>query len=300
METHTPLVSFVLATMNRSEDLRKCLNSIFAQSYPRMEVLVVDNASTDDTAEMVKLEFPQVQLINLPENKGAGGGKSVALSAACGEYIVQLDDDETLPQSDVGQRVVECFRANPEVGVLSFNILDTHTGLTAQRTVPRRDKRVQAEDSECGYFLGGGCAFRKEVVGEVGIYWDQLNPYGSEEFDLSLRILQAGYQILWTESIYIYHYESPSARPSWRRTYSETRNRPWVALRHLPWVYVLSHFVCWWGYGALLAARSREWGAYLKGLKDCMAGVPKVYRSRKVVGRSVIKTLRRCSGPLYY
>lgn len=295
-----PFISFVVATMNRSHDLRACLDSILAQSYENFEAVVVDNASSDNTVEMVKSDYPSVRLVELPENLGAGGGKGAGLKAARGRFIIQLDDDETFPEDNVATSVIEYFDRYPLVGVLSFNILDAETGITARNTIPRRDKKLLNEDTPCGYFLGGGCAFRREVVDKVGIYWDVLNPYGSEEFDLSLRILEQGYGILWARDIKIIHFESPTARPTGRRTYAETRNRPLVALRNLPWFYCLTHLVSWWGYGAVLAFRSRTWSSYFRGIKDCILAFRKVLRVRAVVSSRVVEIIRETSGPLYY
>lgn len=295
-----PLISFVIATMNREKDLHRCLASIYQQRYGRFEVIVVDNGSTDGTSDMVRRDYADVRLFSLPENAGAAGGKTVGLKHAIGAFVVQLDDDEAFSDNIVCERVISYFEEYPEAGVLSFNILDPRTHQTAERTVPRRDKLMLYQDTLCAYFLGGGCAFKAEVLREVGYYWEMLNPYGSEEFDLSYRILEKGYSILWCKDIPIYHFESQVARPQGRRTYFETRNRPWVALRHLPWRHVLVNFAAWWGYGGLIALKSGTLSSYFRGVRDCIRGLPAVYEERKVVSESTIRILRKNSGPLYY
>jgi GT2 family glycosyltransferase len=295
-----PLVSFVIATMNRKKDLGLCLESITRQAYPNIEIVVVDNGSSDGTPEFIRDQFPHISLIALDKNAGAAGGKSVGLQRARGAFIIQLDDDETFPDTNVCETVIAYFEQRPEVGVLSFNILDPTTHETASKTIPRRDKRMLYEDTPCGYFLGGGCAFRSSVLREVGCYWEKLNPYGSEEFDLSYRIIEHGYSILWTKNVRIYHHESPVARASGRRTYYETRNRVWVALKHLPWFYVFTNLVAWWGYGGLIALRSGTLRSYLTGIKDCVSGMPSAYKERKVIDKRTIEVLKKYSGPLYY
>jgi len=295
-----PQVSFVVATMNRKDILRRCLDSIVKQQYGNFEVIVVDNGSKDGTPDMVRREYPDVRLFALPENLGVAGGRTAGLRQARGSFMVQLDDDETFPVDTICDHVVTYFAKYPDAGVLCFNILDPDTNRTADRTVPRRDKRMLFEDTPCGYFLGGGCAFRAEVLQTVGYYWDMLSPYGSEEFDLSYRILERGYSIIWCKDIPIHNFETPVARPPGRRTYFETRNRPWVALRHLPWRYVIINFVAWWGYGGLIALKSGTPTSYFRGLWDCIQGLPAVYKERKVISKTTIRTLRAHSGPLYY
>lgn len=296
----TQLISFVIATRNRKDSLNRCLTSIRSQSYPNKEILVIDNGSDDGTSEFVRSAFAEVKLFSLPTNQGAAGGKSIGLREAQGQFIIQLDDDAAFPDTTVCETVLLYFEHNKQVGVLNFNVLNPQTQQTQPRAIPRRDKRLLFADTYCGYFLGMGCAFRTDMLRQVGYYWEKLNPYGAEEFDLSYRILEAGHAILWTKEIRICHFESPLSRPIGRRAYAETCNRIWVALRYLPWPYVFTHCVVWWSYGWLIALRSSTMLDYAKGIRDCIAGMPDVYKKRKKISPETIALLRRYCGPLYF
>jgi len=295
-----PDISFVVITMNRRDELARCLASITAIEPDNWELIVVDNASSDDTATMVRRDFPGARLISNARNLGAGGARNVGIAHARGELIVCMDDDTRLETAGVCARVRDLFAAHPRLGCLCFAILDADSGEIAPRTIPRRDKRVPDGDTLCGHFLSGGCVFRAACLEETGLFWDRLAPYAAEEFDLSFRLLDAGWEILWTPTIAIVHYESPRARPSTRRIYYEVRNRPWVALRYLPLVNVLCHTTVWWGYMFLTALRYGHPVAWARGVLACLGGVPAVWRIRKRVSRATMAALKAHSGPLYY
>jgi rhamnopyranosyl-N-acetylglucosaminyl-diphospho-decaprenol beta-1,3/1,4-galactofuranosyltransferase len=94
-------VCAVIVTYNRKDLLRECLNAVLSQTRPPDHVLVVDNASTDGTPEMLEAEFPQVEVLRLPENQGGAGGFHEGMKRAYEEgyeWIWVLDDD-TIPEA---------------------------------------------------------------------------------------------------------------------------------------------------------------------------------------------------------
>ncbi len=92
----------VVVTYNRKELLRECLQAVFGQTRPPDVVLVVDNASTDGTREMVREEFPQSELLALPENQGSSGGFHEGMKAAMARGVdwLWVMDDDTIPRPD--------------------------------------------------------------------------------------------------------------------------------------------------------------------------------------------------------
>lgn len=94
-------VCAVIVTYNRKELLRECLQAVLSQTRPPDHVLVVDNASTDGTPEMLKEEFPQVEVLRLPENQGGAGGYKKGILKAYQESwdLLWLMDDDTIPES---------------------------------------------------------------------------------------------------------------------------------------------------------------------------------------------------------
>ena len=118
-------VSLVISVWNRKDDLRENLQAIQKQTRSPMEVIVVDNASEDGTADMVRTEFPEVRLIRMPHSGyGACETFNIGFANARGEYVGILDDDVVLPP-DFIERMLAEFQKEPETTVvLSPKVVD--------------------------------------------------------------------------------------------------------------------------------------------------------------------------------
>jgi len=119
MEEQNPLVTVNILSWNRKEDLRESLIELKKTTYPNIELIVVDNASTDGSPEMVEREFPYVKLIKMPKNIGIAGW-NIGFEKANGKYIMVLDDD-SYPAPDAIELMVEEFeKADEDVGIIAF------------------------------------------------------------------------------------------------------------------------------------------------------------------------------------
>ena len=114
--SRAPLVSVVMLCWNRIDDVRESLSRLRLQTYSPIEVIVVDNASTDGTPEMVEQDFAEVRLIRMEENSGVAA-YNVGFEEAEGEFIVILDDD-SFPAEEAVARMVGKFQANPKLARL--------------------------------------------------------------------------------------------------------------------------------------------------------------------------------------
>ncbi len=105
-------VCAVIVTYNRKALLKECLEAVLAQTRPPDHVLVVDNASTDGTAEMLREEFPQVEVLRLPENQGGAGGFHEGMKRAYEEGFdwLWLMDDDTIPRPEALEALLEAAR----------------------------------------------------------------------------------------------------------------------------------------------------------------------------------------------
>ncbi len=91
-----PLISVIIVNYNGAALLKECLKSVFDQPYKPIEIIVVDNASTDDSVEMVRAGFPEVRFIRNETNLGFAGGNNVGVRSATGEFVVLLNNDATV------------------------------------------------------------------------------------------------------------------------------------------------------------------------------------------------------------
>src|SRR4030042_6661272 len=112
MPKQYPPVSVVITNYNRRDDLREALMSLRMQDYPHLEIIVVDNASQDDSRHMLARDFPEVSVIALGENIGMDG-YSVGIRQARGKFIFQMDNDSLLPDAHVVSEVIKRFEEGP-------------------------------------------------------------------------------------------------------------------------------------------------------------------------------------------
>ena len=242
-----PLVSYLLITHNRKQDLKDAIVSILNQSYTPIEIVIVDNNSTDGTPEMIRENFKgqSIRYIRLSENKGVCGGRNVAIEAAKGEILITIDDDAIIDDPNATVKVVNRLSRDPTIGVLAFKVLNYFTHELDKDFFPTRDKkRAPNEEFEIATFIGVGHAIPRYVYEQVGLYRDYF-PYGHEEFDLALRILDTGYKILFFPEVVVYHKAGSRRQRLVGKWSILLENRVKVAIRNLPWKYVVTTTLIW-------------------------------------------------------
>lgn len=220
-----PAVSIVILSWNRKSEVKETLKRIEESTCKDYEIVMVDNASTDGTAEMVNRHFPEVHLIRLPSNRGIYG-YNVGFANARGRYVVVLDDDSH-PASDAIEKAARVFRSegNRSIGVIAFRIINNITGREVTSSWPEGDWIT---------FWGCGAAIRREVLEEAGYYDEDFFIYANE-YDLSIRVLDAGWRVIYRPDIIAYHRECKKHR-SWKRTgWIGARNEAWFHIKHFPW-----------------------------------------------------------------
>jgi GT2 family glycosyltransferase len=291
-------LSLILITMNRCDELRKTLSDLKEQDTD-FELIVVDNGSKDGTPEMVREYWPEAIVIELQSNYGVSGGRNRGIEAATGEILVFLDDDASFRDQDALSQLRKRFEEDLELGILATNSLIASTGEPEIAAIPRRDKKIFETDYQTTYFCGVGFALRQDLVKVVGDFFEGYF-YSCEELDLSWRAIDRGYQIIRVTNIIILHRHSPVERTRGRWVYSNARNRVWLAVRHLPWRYVISYVVLWWGFLLIKSIRNLLLRDFIKGVVDCIVGLPKILKGRKVLSKKTLTIIRQYNGRLIY
>ena len=195
----TPSISVVVLSYNRADDLRANLESLLGATVPQLlEVIVVDNASTDGSPEMLASlarRDERLTVIANERNLGVAAGRNAGYSAARGEYVVTLDDDSSIPAGDLA-RVPEWFSSHPEAGILAFRVVHARTRR------PENDHGIECRP--VANFHGAGHAFRAEVFERVGLL-DEICSFGGEEIDMSIRAFDAGYPTVYEPGMMVEH-----------------------------------------------------------------------------------------------
>ena len=251
------MVSVVIVTYNRKDDLRKALRSVESQEGVSTEVIVVDNASADGTLAMLHEEFPRVSVIALEDNRGMDG-YSEGFRRARGEFIFQMDNDSLMPDATVLSETARRMSMGPEeLAVIATRVEEYSPSRDEIERLRSKDTRRGAQ-SDLG-FHSGGVLFRKSALDRVGHYSREIFLYGSELF-LQVKFLAAGYRIEYHPDILMLHTSSSGARNRGRGIYYEVRNRLWFIrawgglgqrVRHLPRI-VLHDLIYGTGKGALV------------------------------------------------
>ena len=210
-----PSVSIVIVSYNTRDLLRACLESIGVHC-PEAEVIVVDNASDDGSAQMVRDLFPTVQLVVSPTNQGFAGGNNLGLSHTHGEFVVLLNSDTVL-EDDSLTRCVDWMRAHPELGAASPRLVggDGQPQRCFHRFPSLRDELRKAfrrplpplagdRDPE-GWLAGTALVVRRAALDGVGGRLDDVFFMYWEDADLSARLRKAGWDVAPFPKGYIRH-----------------------------------------------------------------------------------------------
>lgn len=184
-ESPVPVVSVLIPTRNRLPFLQRALRSVYAQDYPNSEILVLDDASEDGTADHIRSHHPDIRLFRYEENQGQIIGRNLLMREARGDYLINLDDDAYFLNVDAISNVVARMEGEPELAIINFRVVDS------EGRVP---DAPEAEYYTSSYW-GLGYCIRKAVLPETG-YYREIGKRLCEESDLSLRVLDRGYRLL--------------------------------------------------------------------------------------------------------
>lgn len=215
----------IIVTHNRAELLRRSIRSVLAQQPGAPPLIVVDNASTDHTPEVLREECPHATVIRLDRNIGCVPARNIAATAARNEILFFLDDDSELAPEAVAS-ATQTLLASDRIGALTGSIVEDGTPTAAST---RRFTNL------C---IGQG-VIRRSAFLKVGLYPPDFI-YGAEEMDLSLRLLDEGYDIVFDPRVVLFHAADQRTRRPWLNVEVE-RNMLRVVLMRAP----LSLLVPW-------------------------------------------------------
>lgn len=200
-----PLVSVCISTFNRCEQLEVAIQSILKQDYPNIELVIYDNASSDNTSGCMrgqceyfgKLRFYYASV----PNPNAMETLNWTFNNANGDYILVLDDDAYLPETDVISKLVEVIESDDRIAIVGANVkgsdgvwqmpIRTPSGVFAQ------DWQIDMMGTFEYFEFHGACAlFRKSLVTEFGTLYDESFIIYMNELDLATRVMAYGYKVM--------------------------------------------------------------------------------------------------------
>lgn len=297
-----PLVSYVIATYNRPDDLAEAVQSIVDQRYRPIEILVV-SSSTDDTSELFepggRFDEEWIRYYEFEERMGVPGARNIGYERASGEILATIDDDAVLRDPGATDEVVSVFRERDDVGAVAFQSRRYDDGELIRPEVPEPPdfETPPSEPYETTTIIGVGNALRASAFEAAGEYPEHF-VYGQEEMDLSLRILDAGYDIRYLPSVVVRHKKSAKGRrPDIEERERQIENRIKLAVRNLPLRYVVFTALVWCSYWVLRSGF--RFSSLSRILRRVYAVRYELLAERKVIDDSTIRLLKNRSSMLF-
>lgn len=268
------IVSAVVINRNRSYDLAECLESIKNQTYPTIEIMVLDNDSSDIPAH-VNVRFPVNMGVTIPTNIG--------VASSIGQFILLVDNDAILDR-DFVKNAVYIMNQHADIGVVASRVYKHGTtddfDYESYGTDTPPDKPHYT-----GTFCGTACLIRREA-------WDQVKGYNLDYFayyqepDLAARLIKKGWKIFYSPDCICWHKFSHTARSSAQMVFFLTRNHYLFVWEHLPIhlaLFQTGKWVVWsilkgWRY-PLTLARAYFWTVVM---------LPRALWHRKVVKDTLV------------
>jgi GT2 family glycosyltransferase len=297
------LLSVVIPNWNGAHFLPTCLNALNKQTYPHIEVIVADNASTDGSQSILSEQYPDVQLLQLPDNRGFTGACNAGMKAACGEFICLLNND-TEVDSGWAANVIAAFADNDRIGSVASKMLlfdnrdHIHTtgdlftvdGRAVNRGVWERDEGQYDQVERVFSACGGSAVYRRSMLDEVGLLDDDFF-FSGEDVDIGWRAQLRGWHCLYTPHAIVYHHLSATGGGV-TSSYYDGRNLVYILVKNVPasiwrqhggkilraqWKLALEALRAWRGE----AARAR-----LRGMASSLWAMPKLMKKRRAVQTS--------------
>lgn len=217
-----PKVSVVVLTYNSETFIAPCLESLAAVEFGDLEIVVVDNASSDATVERARATGRYDVLSVNETNRGCAGGNNDGWRAASGEIVLFLNPDTTV-EPDIVAALADVFVSRPRAAVCGCKILypDKKTfwhaggmvhpnGMTTHRGYGEENHGQYDEVCEIDYASGCAIAVRRDFLEAAGGFNEDYWPGYYEETDLCWGARRAGHEVLYTPRAVVYHHESQS------------------------------------------------------------------------------------------
>ena len=296
-----PDVSIIVVTWNGRRYLDDCLGAVASQEGVSTETILVDNASTDGTADYVRRAFPWVRIVSLPENRGFAGGNNAGAREATGSFLAFLNNDT---RADPGwlRALRDGIDAEARFALVTSRIVYMHDPATldsagdgllraggAFKRYHGAPATMAPESGEVFGVCGAACLMPKDVFDELGGF-DEDFFASHEDVDLSYRARLRGYRCKYVASAVVRHHGSATLGTISRSAvFHGQRNLEWSYVKNTPGSLLLRTLPGHILYTAAAAAhftRLGLLGTFLRAKFAAAAGLPRMLRKRTQVQRT--------------
>ncbi len=214
MKKPLPHISVIIPTMNRQRLLEKSLYSLKALDYPKsfVEIIVIDNNSSDKTRELIQTKFPQVKIIHNTKNLGFAPALNQGILASTKELIFITNDDVVFEKKSLSE-LVKVMTQEEKIAIVGGKMLFSNNpssmalqGFKVNKWLGYHPYDFSHKDliREMDIATGGCMLLRKSIVKKIGLF-DPDFFFCGEDYDLCFRIKYAGYKIMYAPYAIIWH-----------------------------------------------------------------------------------------------
>jgi glycosyltransferase involved in cell wall biosynthesis len=202
-----PKVSVLILNWNRMLETCSCIDSILNQSYKNIEIIIIDNGSTDGSQKYIKNLYQDIiKYVELEKNYGCPGGRNIGLKHCNGDYIFFCDNDGLLHSKAI-ENSLNIILSSDNIAIVSGIVIEFNSLIEIDLNRNVTENKI----TDVYNFLGGVCMLNVKVIVNKTIY-PECYIYGGEEEYFSYRLIDRGYKILTSNNVILFHKKSLLAR----------------------------------------------------------------------------------------
>lgn len=303
MSQSQPQVTVIIVNWNGRQHLERCLQAMTAQTCRALDTVVVDNASTDGSREMVRDRFPGVRLIENASNLGFAAANNIGILSSTAPFVATLNND-TEARPDWLERLVAPALSDPSVGMVASKMVFAHrpgminsAGIALDRAGIAWDRLGGEPDRGDGAALeifgpcAGAALYRRAMLEEIGLFDEDFFAY-LEDVDLAWRARLAGWRCLYTPGAVVSHVHSATGvEGSPFKSYHLGRNKLWCIAKNYPSPQVYVSFPLIVAYDLAAVAYGLVSRRDLAGLRGRLAGLAGL--RRQLTKRRQVQKMKR-------
>lgn len=296
-----PLVSAIVVNYNGKRFLRECIQSLIEQTYGNMEIIIVDNGSTDDSIDYLNSNFKGLIIVKNPENLGFAGGVNSGIRESRGSFILTLNNDAWADCHCVEHLLSEMMSENrigmcaakmlfPDNRINSAGICISRSGAAWDRGMFEVDEGQYDRREEIFGPCAGAALYRCSMFKEIGLFDEDFFLY-MEDVDLAFRAHLAGWKCMFVPDAVVYHHHGGTAGfMSDLTIYYGNRNILWWPVKNYPASILISSVP--WIIGRTMGvipyyALKGKGKVILRSKIDGLLGLARMWKKRKYLQRKI-------------
>ena len=292
-----PKVAAVVVTWNSRQDIPACLDSLISQTFPLSDIVVVDNASTDGTADLISSDYPQVRLLRQSRNEGFARGNNCGIAAVEADWILTINPDAYI-DPDYVTKLLNYAENRPRIGALTGKLLSVDgraidsAGIEIYQSRRVKDRAHGLMDDgawDAAERVFGVCAaaalYRREMLEDVApdgvIFAESFFSY-YEDADLAWRAWRRDWEAWYVPEAVGWHRRGGSPVGSRFSRYLTHRNRLWLIARNEPLCRLMGYPLPFFTHEFFMFLRMLRYPYLFKATYEAWRGLPEALSYRQL------------------